>query len=60
MLGPCLLFSTLCHYSIAIILMGKRELVAFLVFLTLCDCTCSVALPRADVGWSAVCYCGII
>ena len=29
------------------------------VFLMLCDCYCSVALPHGAVGWSAVCDCGI-
>ena len=29
------------------------------VFLVSCDCYCSVVLPHYDVGWSAVCDCGI-
>ena len=29
------------------------------VFLVSCDCYCSVALPHGDVGWSALCDCGI-
>ena len=37
------------HSSFAIILMGKRELVALLKF----------ALPRSAMGLSAVCDCGI-
>ena len=24
-----------------------------------CYCKCSVALPQGDVGWSAMCGCGI-
>ena len=45
------------HSSFAIILMGKRELVALLfVFLVCCDCF--VALPRGAMGLSAVCDCG--
>ena len=42
------------HSSFAIILMGKRELVAFLV-----SRDCCVALPRGAIGLSAVCDCGI-
>ena len=40
--------------SFAIILMGKRKLVVFLV-----SCDCYVALPRGAMGFSAVCDCGI-
>ena len=29
------------------------------VFLVVCNCYCSVALPFGVVGWSSVCYCGI-
>ena len=32
---------------------------ALIVFLMYCDCKCSVALPYAAVGWSAVCGCGV-
>ena len=42
------------HTSFAIILMGKRELVGFLVSRDGC-----VALPRGAMGLSAVCDCGI-
>ena len=49
MFGPCFV---LCPSSFAIILMGKRELIAF-------DSQCSVALPRSAVRWSVVCDCGI-
>ena len=45
------------HSSIAIILMGKRELIALLVFLVSRDGW--VALPRGATGLSAVCDCGI-
>ena len=46
------------HSSFAIILMGKRELVALLnVFLVSRDCC--MALPRGAIGLSAVCDCGI-
>ena len=31
----------------------------FTLFLMHCDSQCSVTLPHAAVGWSAVCYCGI-
>ena len=52
-----LLFSTLRPSSFAMILMGKRELVALLMS---CDSQCSVALPRGALGWSEVCNsCGI-
>ena len=42
------------HSSFAIILMGKRELVAFLV-----SRDCCVVLPRGAICLSAVCDCGI-
>ena len=42
------------HSSIAIILMGKRELIALLV-----SCDGWAALPRGATGLSAVCDCGI-
>ena len=46
------------HSSFAIILMGKRELVAVLVCLPgVSDCW--MALPRDATGLSAVCDCGI-
>ena len=45
------------HSSFAIILMGKRELVALFVFLVSRD-GC-VALPRGAMGLSVVCDCGI-
>ena len=43
------------HSSIAIILMGKRELVALLSL----SRDGVVALPRGAMGLSAVCDCGI-
>ena len=44
--------------SFAIIMIGKRELVALLMAFF---CYCSVALlPPGAMGWSAVCDCGII
>ena len=45
----------------AIILMGKREMLALLLlsFGMYCYCKCSVAFPRGAVGWSAVCDFGI-
>ena len=42
------------HSSFAIILVGKRELVALL---SLSDCC--VALPRGPICLSAICDCGI-
>ena len=42
------------HSRFAIILVGKRELIALLV-----SCDCCVALPRGVMGLSAVCDCGI-
>ena len=42
------------HYSFALILMGKSELVALV-----CSRNCCVALPRDAAGLSAVCDCGI-
>ena len=48
----------LCVHSIfSIILMGKRELVALLVFLV--SSGCCVALPQDAAGLSAVCDCVI-
>ena len=47
------------HSSFAIILMGKRELVA-LLSLSYCFLVIVVlALPRSAMGLSAVCDCGI-
>ena len=43
------------HSSFAIILTGKRELVAVLSL----SCDCCVALPRYAMDLSAVCDCGI-
>ena len=47
------------HYSFAILLVGKRELVALLSFVFLVSRDCCVELPRGAVGLSAVCDCGI-
>ena len=47
------------HSSFAIILMGKRELVALLSFIFLVSCDGCVALPHGAMGLSAVCDCGI-
>ena len=47
------------HSSIAIILMGKRELVALLNLSSWCLAMVSAALPRGATGLSAVCDCGI-
>ena len=55
MFVPC--FVVQCFVSsFAIILMGKRELVAIRYTLS---SWCLVALPHSAVGWSAVCDCGI-
>ena len=53
----CALFYV--HSSFAIILMGKRELVALLFFVFLVSYDCCVALPPSATGLSAVCECGI-
>ena len=45
------------HSSFAIILMGKRELVALLKFVFLVSCDCHVAHPHGAMGLSTVCYC---
>ena len=47
------------HSSIAIILMGKRELVALLNLSFWCLVGWLMALPRGAVGLSAVYDCGI-
>ena len=48
------------HSSFAIILMGKRELVALLSLSSWClVIDCCVALPRGAMGLSAFCDCGI-
>ena len=44
--------------SFAIILMGKRELVALLCLSSM-SCDWYVALSHGAVGWSVVCDCGI-
>ena len=55
---PCFCCALHCvHSSFAIILMGKRELVALLVFMVAHDCC--VALPHDATGLSAVCDCCI-
>ena len=45
--------------SFAIILMGKRELVALLCLVFLVSRDCCLALPHDATGVSAVCDCGI-
>ena len=47
------------HSSIAIILIGKRELVALLNLSSWCLVVYWAALPRGAKGLSAVCDCGI-
>ena len=48
------------HSSIAIILMGKRELIALLSLSSWCLVMVhGEALPRGATGLSAVCDCGI-
>ena len=52
------LFRNLCHSSFVSILMGKKELVAYVsVLLVSCDCQCSVALPQCVMRLSAACGC---
>ena len=52
----CALLSV--HSCFAIILMGKREMVAFF-FVSMVSHECCVALPHAAMGLSAVCDCVI-
>ena len=47
------------HSRVAIILMGKRELVALLNLSSWCLVMVLAALPREAMGLSAVCDCGI-
>ena len=47
------------HSSFAIILMGKRNLVALLSLSSCCFLVGCVALPRGAMGLSAVCDLGI-
>ena len=47
------------HSSSAIILMGKRELVALPWFVFLVSRDCCLALPRGAMGLSAVCDFGM-
>ena len=55
----CLSLTLFCYAVLsvlsifAIILMGKRELIALILIVNLmyCDCLCFVALPRGIVGW---------
>ena len=51
----------LCPFEFCNHLDKEERAVCFvlIVFLMSCDCYCSVALPHAAVGWSAVCDCGI-
>ena len=42
--------------SLAIILLGKRQLVALLWIC--CGCLCSVSLPCIAMAWFAICVCG--
>ena len=55
----CALLYIYVHSSFAIILMEKRELVALFGLSSWCIVICCVALPRVDMGLSAVCDCGI-
>ena len=46
--------------SFAIILKQERAgCFAFTVLRMSCYCKCSDAIPHSDIGWSAVCDCGI-
>ena len=47
------------HSSFAMILMGKRELESWLLFVFLAYRDCCVAFPHGATGLSAVCDCGI-
>ena len=47
------------HSSIAIILMGKRELVALLNLSSWCLVVVGRLFPRGATGLAAVCDCGI-
>ena len=47
------------HSSIAVILMGKRGLVALLGLSSWCLMMVEFSLPRSAMGLSAVCDCGI-
>ena len=53
-------YTLLCvHSSFAIILIGKRELVALLCLVFQVSDDCNVALPHGAMGLSAFCDCGI-
>ena len=55
-------FSQTAQKHLAIQSSGREEWAgcfAFIVFWMSCFCKCSVTLPRAAVGWSAVSDCGI-
>ena len=53
------------HYFVAFLVLQscdeeeKANCFAIIVSLMSCDCYCSVSLPHAAVGWSAVCDCDI-
>ena len=47
------------HSSIAIILMGERELIALLNLSSWCLVMVFAALPRGATGLFAICDCGI-
>ena len=56
----CFSCAVLCVlFSLAIIVVWKRELIDLLSFPGVFGLYCSVALPEGAVGWSAVCDCSI-
>ena len=55
----CCVLQLSVHSSFAIVLMGKRELVVFALFVFLVSLDCCVALPHDATALSAVCDCGI-
>ena len=62
--GVCNCFMFCCallcvHSSLAIILMGKRKLVALLCFVFLVSHDCCVGLPQGATGLSTVLDCDI-
>ena len=56
-----LLWITLCPLKICYHLEEEEKAGCFAVIIlhTCCCCGCYVDLPRGDVGWCAVCDCGI-
>ena len=61
MFGPCFVFQYFVFVKFCNHLGGEEraDCLTLTFFLKFCGSQCSVALPHGDLGWSAVCDCGI-